>query len=84
MSTTGVETVLVYPSANSALVSAFGAPIISVTSRQAKVRAAPVVGFFLDHDNFKHTDGNASGHGGPNTLEWSTPGTGANYTEWMK
>lgn len=50
----------------------------------AKVRAAPVVGYFLDADNFKHTNGNESGHGGPNTLEWSTPGTGANYTTWMK
>jgi len=51
---------------------------------KAKVRSAPVVGFFLDVDNFKHTTGNESGHGGPNTPEWSTPGTGANYTTWMK
>lgn len=46
-----------------------------------KVRAAPVVGYFLDHDNFKHTTGFP---GGPNTPTWSTPGTGANYTNWMK
>ena len=45
----------------------------------AKARAAPVVGYFLDHDNFKHTTG-----GKPNTPEWSTPGTGANYTTWMR
>lgn len=51
---------------------------------KAKVRAAPVVGFFLDVDNFKHTNGNESGHGGPNTLEWVMPGTGANYTTWME
>jgi hypothetical protein len=47
----------------------------------AVVRAAPVVGFFLDHDNYKHTDGYP---GGPNSPQWSTPGTGANYTMWMK
>lgn len=46
-----------------------------------KIRAAPVVGYFLDHDNFKHTTGYP---GGPNTPAWSTPGTGANYTMWMK
>eukprot|EP00039_Didymoeca_costata_P013171 m.196175 g.196175 ORF g.196175 m.196175 type:complete len:428 (-) comp15696_c0_seq2:106-1389(-) len=46
-----------------------------------KIRAAPVVGYFLDHDNFKHTDGYP---GGPNSPQWSTPGTGANYTFWMK
>ena len=51
---------------------------------QVTTKAAPVVGYFLDHDNFKHTNGNESGHGGPNTPEWSTPGTGANYTDWMK
>ena len=45
------------------------------------MRAAPVVGYFLDHDNFKHTDGYP---GGPNTPQWSTPGTGANYTAWMR
>lgn len=44
-----------------------------------KIRAAPVVGYFLDHDNFKHTDG-----GKPNTPPWANPGTGANYTFWMK
>ena len=46
-----------------------------------KVRAAPVVGYFLDHDNYAHTTGFP---GGPNTPQWSTPGKGANYTEWMK
>ena len=45
----------------------------------AKVRALPVVGYFLDHDNFNHTRG-----GLPNTAEWSTPGEGQNYTTWMK
>ena len=46
-----------------------------------EIRAAPVVGYFLDHDNFKHTTGFP---GGPNSPQWSTPGTGANYTNWMK
>eukprot|EP00041_Stephanoeca_diplocostata_P011991 m.198822 g.198822 ORF g.198822 m.198822 type:complete len:445 (+) comp18762_c0_seq1:94-1428(+) len=46
-----------------------------------KIRALPVVGYFLDHDNYKHTNGYP---GGPNTPQWSTPGTGANYTFWMK
>ena len=51
----------------------------------ATVRAAPVVGYFLDHDNYAHTDGySPDGSGGPNTAQWSTPGTGANYTMWMK
>eukprot|EP00937_MAST-01D_sp_MAST-1D-sp2_P006165 g6165.t1 len=52
----------------------------------ATVRAAPVVGYFLDHDNFLHTDGFSPDHtsGGPNTAQWSTPGTGANYTAWMQ
>lgn len=45
----------------------------------AKVRGAPVVGYFLDHDNFKHTRG-----GLPNSAVWSTPGQGQNYTTWMK
>merc|ERR1719478_2036907 len=49
--------------------------------RIKKIRAAPVVGYFLDHDNFKHTDGFP---GGPNTPQWAAPGTGANYTEWMR
>ena len=44
-----------------------------------EIRAAPVVGYFLDHDNYKHTTG-----GRPNTPPWSTPGTGVNYTMWMK
>merc|ERR1719446_2024922 len=43
------------------------------------IRAAPVVGYFLDPDNFKHTTG-----GKPNTPAWAKPGTGANYTTWMK
>eukprot|EP01052_Picozoa_sp_SAG31_P026404 SAG31_NODE_2389_length_5806_cov_3.020151_3_plen_159_part_00 len=44
------------------------------------IRAAPVVGYFLDHDNFKHTGG-----GKPNTPDWSKPGspTAQNYTMWM-
>ena len=46
-----------------------------------KVRAAPIVGYFLDHDNFGHTTGIP---GGPNTPQWETPGTAANYTAWMK
>ena len=46
-----------------------------------KIRAAPVVGYFLDHDNFAHTTGYP---GGPNSPQWAKPGTGANYTMWMK
>lgn len=46
-----------------------------------QIRAAPEVGYFLDHDNFAHTDGYP---GGPNTPQWAKPGTGANYTFWMK
>ena len=38
------------------------------------IRAAPVVEYFLDHDNFKHTDGYP---GGPHTPQWAAPGTGA-------
>jgi len=38
------------------------------------IRAAPVVGYFLDHDNFKHSSGT------PNTPSWGQ----ANYTTWMK
>jgi hypothetical protein len=41
-----------------------------------QVRGAPVVGYFLDHPNFLHTDG-----GNPNTKEWEAT---ANYTEKMK
>mmetsp|Transcript_126172 Transcript_126172/g.223524 ORF Transcript_126172/g.223524 Transcript_126172/m.223524 type:complete len:439 (+) Transcript_126172:73-1389(+) len=44
-----------------------------------KIRAAPVVGYFLDHDNFRHAS-----TGRPNTPDWSRPGLGANYTVWMK
>lgn len=39
-----------------------------------KVVAAPVVGYFLDHDNYKHTSGT------PNTPSWNH----ANYTTWMR
>lgn len=39
-----------------------------------KVVAAPVVGYFLDHDNFGHTTGT------PNTPSWHH----ANYTSWMR
>eukprot|EP00040_Diaphanoeca_grandis_P015374 m.78372 g.78372 ORF g.78372 m.78372 type:complete len:447 (-) comp25112_c0_seq1:147-1487(-) len=46
-----------------------------------KIVAQPIVGFFLDHDNFGHTNGFP---GGPNSPQWSTPGTSANYTYWMK
>mmetsp|Transcript_31828 Transcript_31828/g.83401 ORF Transcript_31828/g.83401 Transcript_31828/m.83401 type:complete len:427 (-) Transcript_31828:1841-3121(-) len=53
----------------------------SVAPNVKKIAGAPVVGYFLDHDNFGHTDGYP---GGPNTPTWSTPGTGANYTFWMK
>eukprot|EP01043_Picozoa_sp_COSAG02_P015244 COSAG02_NODE_644_length_18993_cov_6.626389_20_plen_339_part_00 len=46
-----------------------------------KIRAAPIVGYFLDHDNFKHTTGLP---GGPNSPQWAKPGTGATYTTWMR
>lgn len=51
----------------------------------AKAHAAPVVGYFLDHGNFKHTSTGPAG-GTPNTPGWSQPGspTAANYTMWMK
>ena len=39
-----------------------------------KIRSAPVVGYFLDHDNFLHTAGT------PNTPSWKQ----ANYTTWMR
>ena len=50
-----------------------------------KARAAPVVGYFLDHSNFKHTSKGPDG-GKPNTPGWSAPGNAgaANYTMWMK
>ncbi len=47
----------------------------------SKIRAAPIVGYFLDHDNFAHSTGFP---GGPNTPQWAKPGTAANYTQWMK
>ena len=51
----------------------------------AKAHAAPVVGYFLDHSNFKHTSKGPNG-GTPNTPGWAAPGspTAANYTMWMK
>ena len=62
-----------------------------------KYRANPIVGYFQDHDNFAHSDGymhGPAGGGGPNTDYWSNyntssgawnePGTGANYTSFMK
>lgn len=48
-----------------------------------KVRAYPVVGYFLDHDNLRHTTGGNA----PNTPAWSNvtqPTTAANYTTWME
>ena len=58
------------------------------------------MGYFQDHDNFANSDGYApDGSGGPNTDYWSNynetgghfgtggwnePGTGANYTFYMK
>ena len=39
-----------------------------------KIVGAPVVGYFLDHDNFAHS------HGQPNTPSWNKE----NYTGWMK
>ena len=59
----------------------FAARLAAEAPACAKVRAAPVVGYFLDHGNYAHTTGFP---GGPNTPAWSTPGTGANYTEWMR
>ena len=57
------------------------ARVVQGAPRCKKVRAAPIVGYFLDHDNFAHSTGYP---GGPNTPQWSTPGTAANYTMWMK
>jgi hypothetical protein len=39
-----------------------------------RIVAAPVVGYFLDHDNYRHTTGT------PNTPTWKQ----ANYTTWMR
>ncbi len=41
-----------------------------------KIRAAPVVGYFLDHDNYAHDSASAV----PNTPSWNH----ANYTTWMR
>ena len=41
-----------------------------------KIRAAPVVGYFLDHDNFAHNSASAVA----NTPSWGH----ANYTTWMR
>jgi len=59
----------------------FAAALKTKAPKCTKIRAAPVVGYFLDHDNFAHTTGFP---GGPNTPQWAKPGTGANYTTWMK
>ena len=40
------------------------------------IRAAPIVGYFLDHDNFAHNSASAK----PNDPSWKH----ANYTTWMK
>ena len=39
-----------------------------------KIVSAPVVGYFLDHDNYAHTSGT------PNTPDWNKE----NYTGWME
>ena len=59
----------------------FGAALKAGAKDIKTIRAAPVVGYFLDHDNFAHTGG-----GKPNTPGWSKPGapTAQNYTLWMK
>lgn len=72
-----------------------GARIKAVAPKLTTYRANPIVGYFQDHDNFAHSDGySADGGGGPNTDYWSNynttsgnwnePGTGANYTYYMK
>jgi hypothetical protein len=44
------------------------------------VVALPTVGYFLDHDNYKHTTGGAA-----NTNQWSNITDGAaNYTTWIQ
>ena len=42
---------------------------VKAVNPNIKVRAAPVVGFFLDHDNFGHTDGYFLSSG--NLADWS-------------
>ena len=73
-----------------------GAMLKSKAPKLKIYRAQPIVGYFQDHDNFAHSDGySADGKtGGPNTDYWSNyntstgawnePGTGANYTFYMK
>jgi hypothetical protein len=73
-----------------------GAQLRASAPKLTTYRAVPIVGFFQDHDNFAHSDGyGADGKsGGPNTDYWSNyntssgkwnePGTGANYTFYMK
>ncbi len=67
----------------------------AASPKLATYRAQPIVGYFQDHDNFAHSDGfSPDGKGGPNTDYWSNynttsggwnePGTGANYTFYMK
>jgi hypothetical protein len=46
-----------------------------------QVTALPEVGYFQDQDNFGHTTGFP---GGPNTPQWAMPGTGANYSSWIR
>mmetsp|Transcript_27683 Transcript_27683/g.70566 ORF Transcript_27683/g.70566 Transcript_27683/m.70566 type:complete len:408 (+) Transcript_27683:99-1322(+) len=47
---------------------------VRADSPSAKGWGAPVVGYFLDHDNFKHTTGT------PNQPDWKQ----SNYTAWME
>jgi hypothetical protein len=47
--------------------------IRAVNPKIEKIRSAPVVGYFLDHDNYKHTSGV------PNMPSWLHE----NYTGWM-
>ena len=72
-----------------------GARLKAGSPKLTTYKANPIVGFFQDHDNFAHSDGySADGRGGPNTDYWSNyntstgawnePGTGANYTFYMK
>jgi len=56
-------------------------------SKGVRVTALPRIGFFLDHDNFRHTTGYP---GGPNSAQWSINVVApvneaeANYSSWMK
>ena len=53
-----------------------GAKVEAAAPACKKIRAAPVVGYFLDHDNFAHDSASAV----PNTPSWNH----ANYTKWMR